>query len=79
MANVTQIIQAIDDYLEKKHISTTTPVEISPVLEAAGILKNSKQRPGKPLRDILRADKIPHAYQIGNKWQIPHSKTATKS
>jgi hypothetical protein len=78
MANITLIIQTIDDYLEKKHISTTTPVEISPVLESAGILKNSKDRPGKPLRDILRADKIPHAYQIGNKWHIPHSKTVDK-
>jgi hypothetical protein len=79
MANITQIIQAIDQYLEKKHLEKTTPVEISPILEEAGILNNSKDRPGLPLRRILRAGKIPHAYQIRSNWYIPHSKKATNT
>lgn len=79
MSNINLIIKTIDDFLEKKHKSTTTPVEISPVLELAGILKNSPDRPGLPLRRLLRAGKIPHAYQIGNKWHIPNSRTADRS
>lgn len=79
MADIKQIILVIDQYLEKKHRETTTPVEISPILEEAGILTNSKDRPGLPLRRLLRAGKIPHAYQIGNSWYIPHSGKAANS
>ena len=43
------------------------------VLERNGLLRDSGQRPGKPLRDLLRAGKLPHAYQQGRTWIIPIS------
>lgn len=73
MADIERIIKAIDDFLETKHQKTTTPVEINPYLENKGLLNDSASRPGKPIRELLRKGKIPHAYQIGVNWQIPHS------
>ncbi|HUH74669.1 MAG TPA: hypothetical protein VLZ75_09695 [Chitinophagales bacterium] len=78
MADAKGIINAIDEFLERKHQKTTTPVEIGAYLEKQGMLKDSTSRPGSPLRDILRKGKIPHAYQVGTKWLIPHSKNASK-
>lgn len=51
------IISIIDKYLEydyKKDVLTA--VEAAELLDKAGVLKDSLSRPGKPLRDILRAD-----------------------
>ncbi len=73
MADVEKIIKAIDEFLERKHQKTTTPIEINPYLEAKGLLNDSLSRPGLPIRKILRDGKIPHAYQIGVNWQIPHT------
>lgn len=69
------IISIIDKYLEydyKKDVLTA--VEAAELLDKAGVLKDSLSRPGKPLRDILRAGYITHAYQLSNgRWFIPHS------
>ncbi len=73
MADIKGIINAIDEFLERKHQKTTTPVEINPYLEKKELLNDSASRPGKPIREILRKGKIPHAYQIGVNWFIPHS------
>ena len=73
MADVERIIKAIDEFLEQKHQQITTPIEINPYLEAKGLLNDSASRPGLPIRKILRKEQIPHAYQLGVKWQIPHS------
>ena len=73
MADVERIIKAIDEFLERKHRQITTPVEINLYLEAKGLLNDSVTRPGLPIRKILRKGQIPYAYQIGVKWQIPHS------
>ncbi len=37
-------------------------------LDRMGLLKDRRHRPGLPLRDLLRADKIKHAYQEGGRW-----------
>lgn len=79
MANIERIINAIDEFLERKHQKTTTPVEINPYLEKEGLLNDSASRPGKPIREILRKGKIPHAYQIGVNWFIPHSGNSSKN
>lgn len=79
MADVEKIIKAIDEFLERKHQKTTTPVEINPYLEKEGLLNDSASRPGKPIRDILRKGKIPHAYQIGVNWFIPHSGNSSRN
>lgn len=73
MADIERIIKAIDEFLERKHQQITTPVEINPYLETKGLLNDSASRPGLPIRKILRKGQIPHAYQIGVNWQIPHS------
>jgi hypothetical protein len=79
MPNIAKIIEAIDDYLDKKHQNTTTPVEVLPYLESIGLLNDSPSRPGLPLRKILRDGRIPHAYQIEVKWFIPHSSEIPKN
>lgn len=70
------ITKFIDDYLTKSGRAYIDPVEANALLAKAGILKDSKDRPGKPLRDLLRKGQIPHAFQAGGKgssWTIPHS------
>lgn len=69
------IISIIDKYIEYKHKKDVlTAVEAAALLDKAGVLKDSLSRPGKPLREILRAGYIAHAYQLSNgRWFIPHS------
>jgi hypothetical protein len=77
MTDIKEIISAIDEFLEKKNLLTTKPVEINQYLDKKGVLKDSSLRPGKPIRALLRKGKIPHAYQTGSKWFIPHSKNSS--
>lgn len=79
MADIEKIIKAIDEFLERKHQKTTTPVEINEYLETKGLLNDSTSRPGLPIRNILRKGQIPHAYQIGVNWQIPHSEKTSRN
>ena len=72
--DVSKLIKAIDELLERSELDSVNPVEANAYLERKGILKDSHDRPGKPLREILRAGKFPHAYQEGRLWKIPHSK-----
>lgn len=68
------IISTLDKYIEKNGIDALTAVEAAEILDEAEILNDSSSSPGKPLRDILRAGEIEHAYQFSNgKWFIPHS------
>lgn len=68
------IISTLDKYIEKNDIDALTAVEAAEILDEAGILNDSSSRPGKLLRDILRAGEIEHAYQLNNgRWFIPHS------
>lgn len=73
---MSAITKFIDDYLTKSGRANIDPVEANDLLAKAGILKDSKDRPGKPLRDLLRKGQLPHAFQAGGKgssWTIPHS------
>lgn len=79
---MTAIIKFIDDYLTKSGRADIDPVEANALLAKAGILKDSKDRPGKPLRDLLRKGQLPHAFQAGGKgssWTIPHSSKGKSS
>lgn len=68
------IISTLDNYIERNGIDELTAVEAAEILDEVGILNDSSSRPGKPLRDILRAGEIEHAYQLNNgRWFIPHS------
>ncbi len=73
MTNIPRIIEYIDAYLIRNTQPDITAVDANKILAQAGLLSDSKDRPGLPLRKLLREGKIPHAYQIGNKWHIPHS------
>ena len=80
--NMTSIISAIDKYLERTGRQSIEPVEANKILAKAGLLRDSKDRPGKPLRDLLRKGQLPHAFQSGGKgteWTIPHSSKPIKT
>jgi hypothetical protein len=77
--NIQTVIDYLDEYLSKHNMSTINPVDANAILEKAGLLKDNDVRKGKPLRELLTAGKIPHAYQAGGKgseWIIPHSSTS---
>lgn len=79
---MSAITKYIDDYLTKSGRAGIDPVEANALLAKAGILKDSKDRPGKPLRDLLRKGRLPHAFQAGGKgssWTIPHSSRGKSS
>jgi hypothetical protein len=70
------IIEHLDNCLLGAGLSNIGPAEANAILAKAGLLQDSRDRPGKPLRDLLRKGLIPHAYQSGGKgsnWIIPHS------
>lgn len=74
--NILGIIACVDAEIERTGAEYLTPVEAAPIIERKGLLKDSQHRPGLPLRNLLRAGKIPHAYQTKGKWsrwRIPHS------
>jgi len=79
---MSAIIKFIDDYLTKSGRTNIDPVEANSLLAKAGVLRDSKDRPGKPLRDLLRKGQLPHAFQVGGKgssWTIPHSSKGNSS
>ncbi len=53
--------------------------EANKILEQAGLLPDDKNRPGKPLRELLRDGKFPYAYKVGVNWVIPISNEAQES
>lgn len=78
--DIKAIINYLDTYLTRTGRLSIDPVEANAVLEKAGLLSDSKDRPGKPLRNLLRDGQLPHAYQSGGKgssWTIPHSSKQT--
>lgn len=71
--NINAIIQCLDNYMLQKGMKQIGAVEANAVLEAAGLLRNNNMHRGKPLRDLLRAGRLPYAYQRGRTWIIPVS------
>ena len=71
--DVKKIIEFIDNYLETHQKEYITPPDANGLLAEAGLLDDSESRPGKPLRDLLRDNKFPHAYQERRLWRIPKS------
>ena len=73
MADIDKINDFIQSYLKKKGLSQTTPVDVSPHLEKAGLLKDSKARPGLPLRRLCRNGEIHCSSQPnGRNWIIEY-------
>lgn len=78
--DIKAIITHLDTYLSRTGQLSIDPVEANAILARAGLLGDSKDRPGKPLRDLLRKGLLPHAFQSGGKgssWTIPHSSKRT--
>ena len=79
---MNKIIKFLDDYLTKSGKASIEPVEANALLEKAGILSDSLDRPGLPLRRLLRKGHLPHAYQANGKntpWTIPHSSSGNST
>lgn len=81
--DINAIITYLDTHLSRTGQLNIDPVEANAILAKAELLTDSKDRPGKPLRDLLRKGLLPHAFQSGGKgsaWTIPHSsKRASKT
>lgn len=73
MPDILRIIRCIDEELDQTNVHYLTPPEANKLLARKGLLKDSDIRPGLPLRRLLRAGKIVHAFQEGKYWRIPHS------
>lgn len=58
MPDPAAISQYIQQQIRMKQLAQATAVEAAQWLDSAGILRNSPSRPGKPLRDLLRAKRI---------------------
>ena len=71
--DVKKMTKFIDNYLEAHQMEYITPPEANELLAEAGLLDDSESRSGKPLRDLLRYNKFPHAYQERRLWRIPKS------
>lgn len=74
--DVKAIITYLDNYLKQIGQKEIDPVQANAILAAEGLLNDNKNRPGKPLRDLLRKGLLPHAFQAGGKgspWTIPLS------
>lgn len=74
--NINAIIQCLDNYMIQNGLTYIGAPDANAVLERNGLLRDSSLRPGKPLRDLLRAGKLRHAYQQGRTWIIPISGNA---
>lgn len=66
------IKEHLDAYMRKCNLTEIDAVTAGAILDRDGLLNDSASRPGKPLRDLLRAGKIKGAYQLPNhRWVIP--------
>lgn len=73
---IKEIIDCLDSFLAGTGRQSIAPPEANALLEKKGLLRDSDQRQGKPLRRLLREGRLPHAFQSGGKgsnWIIPHS------
>jgi hypothetical protein len=69
--DVDAINEHVQQQLRSRGLQTATPVQAATWLDEAGLLTDSKHRPGKPLRDLLRAGRIVGQRQESNhRWFI---------
>lgn len=69
MNDIKIIIDFLDDYIETNNLDHLTAIEAGEILSENGLLNNSQDRSGLPLRNLLRSGSIPHAYQLKGKTQ----------
>lgn len=69
--SIMQINTFLQSKLRDKGVNTVTSIEAAQWLDEANILKDSRHRPGKRLRDLLRAGQIIGQRQEPNRrWYI---------
>ena len=68
MADIAKINQFIQSQLRARDLYEVTAVEAAAWLDREGLLRDSRERPGRPLRDLLRGEKIDGAYQEGGRF-----------
>lgn len=73
MTTIDDIINALDTEIDNLGIEYLSAPQANKLLAKKGLLPDSDNRPGLPLRNLLRDGLIPHAYQVGGRWRIPHS------
>jgi len=73
------IMKYINDYLVQNNLVQISAVAANALLAKVELLNDSSSRPGKPLRDLLRKNRIPHAFQSGNRWFIPRLNVKSES
>lgn len=64
------ISDAIQQELKRRGKTETTPPEAGRWLEGAGVLPDRSDRPGAPLRALLRMGQIAGAEKDGRFWRI---------
>jgi hypothetical protein len=64
------INEALQAYVCAQPSGRVTAVEAARELDRLGILRDSSIRAGLPLRNLLRAGRIAHAYQEGGRWWV---------
>jgi hypothetical protein len=70
-ATPSEISELLQLVLRVRRLSQVTAVSAAAWLDSVGLLRDSKQRRGKPLRDLLRKGKILGQYQRSNgRWYI---------
>lgn len=76
MADIAKINQFIQSQLRARDLYEVTAVEAAAWLDREGLLRDSRERPGRPLRDLLRGEKIDGAYQEGGRfWYVRRTNT----
>lgn len=63
-----QINRALQTIACRRPGGEVTAVEAAEELDHLGLLTDSQSRPGKPLRELLRAGKIDHSHQESGRW-----------
>lgn len=75
--DIKKMTQCLDNYLIENNMLSISAPEANKILEEADLLNDSIQRPGKPLRELLRAGYFPHAYKNNGRWVIPCSENVS--
>ena len=78
-SKVIRVNNYIQAYLEDNGLASITPVEIARKLDSDGILFDSPSRPGLPLRNLIREDRIEGAWQDeSRRWHIDRMENHTE-
>lgn len=70
MPNTNQISQFIQEQLRLRDLDEVTAVDAAKWLDSVGLLTDSSNRPGLPLRKLLRSKQIKGRQEANGRWYI---------